>query len=301
MQSILFTGGSGFVGVNIKPVLEAQNYIITSIGNTHFDDIEVDIAKEIPVLNKRHEIILHAAGKAHSVPKDKTEEQSFFDVNLQGTKNLCSALEQYGLPESFIFISTVAVYGCEFGENITEGHPLNGNTPYALSKKYAEQYLTEWCKKNNIILSILRPSLIAGKNPPGNLGAMIRGIESGCYLSIAGGKVHKSILMANDIANLVPKLVNAGGGIYNVCDDEHPTFEQLEILISRQLGKHEPNHIPYWLAKSMATIGDVFGNKFPINSSKLDKITQSLTFSNTKAKDNLNWKPLNVLENFKIF
>ena len=32
------------------------------------------------------------------------------------------------------FISTVAVYGCDSGENITEEYPLNGTTPYALSK-----------------------------------------------------------------------------------------------------------------------------------------------------------------------
>lgn len=35
---------------------------------------------------------------------------------------------------------------------------------------------------HNVKLSILRPSLIAGPNPPGNLGAMIHGIENGKYL-----------------------------------------------------------------------------------------------------------------------
>lgn len=44
-------------------------------------------------------------------------------MNLQGTKNLCTALEQSGIPKSFIFISTVAVYGCDSGENITEEYP----------------------------------------------------------------------------------------------------------------------------------------------------------------------------------
>ena len=50
----------------------------------------------------------------------------------------------------------------------------------------------------------------------------------------------------------------------------------------------------------MALAGDFIGNKFPINSSKLDKITQSLTFSNEKAKRELDWEPLDVLQNFKI-
>ena len=74
-------------------------------------------------------------------PKTKAEKQAFFDVNLQGTKNLCAALERRGVPRAFIFISTVAVYGCEYGEEITEEYPLGGKTPYAMSKRLAEEFL----------------------------------------------------------------------------------------------------------------------------------------------------------------
>lgn len=116
-----------------------------------------------------------------------------------------------------VFISTVAVYGCEYGELITENHPLNGDTPYAKSKIMAEKYLIKWSKEQNVTLSILRPSLLAGKDAPGNLGAMVNGIKKGYYMNIAGGKVVKSILMAEDIANILPALVKKGG-IYNVCD-----------------------------------------------------------------------------------
>lgn len=54
------------------------------------------------------------------------------------------------------------------------------------------------------MLGILRPSLLAGKNAPGNLGDMVNGINKGLYMNIAGGKVVKSILMAEDIAILLP-------------------------------------------------------------------------------------------------
>ena len=193
----------------------------------------------------------------------------------------------------------MAVYGLEFGENISEDHPLNGKDPYALSNIQAEEFLTDWCARNNITLGIIRPSLIAGPNPPGNLGAMINGIKTGKYLSIAGGKARKSVLMVEDIHRLIMSLIEKGG-VYNVCDDSQPTFSELEILISKQLGKKTPISIPYWMAKSMALVGDLLGNKAPINSLKLSKITESLTFSNEKAKRELNWKPLNVLENFRI-
>ena len=297
-MTLLFTGASGFLGNNIIHLLNGT-YNIISVGLSPQDTYLVDIATDIPTFTDAFDVVFHAAGKAHSVPKTEAEKRLFFDVNLQGTKNLCTALERSGIPKAFIFISTVAVYGCDSGENITEEHPLNGTTPYALSKIKAEKYLQGWCAMHNVKLSILRPSLIAGPNPPGNLGAMIHGIKNGKYLSIAGGKARKSVLMVQDIANLLPMLIEKGG-IYNVCDSYQPSFSELEMVIYKQLNKKLPLSIPYWFAKSMAIFGDCFGEKAPINSLKLRKITHSLTFSNEKAMRELGWKPMNVLKNFRI-
>ncbi|WP_280202091.1 NAD-dependent epimerase/dehydratase family protein [Bacteroides fragilis] len=297
-MTLLFTGASGFLGSNIIQLLNGA-YNIISVGLSPQDTYLVDIATDIPTFIDAFDVVFHAAGKAHSVPKTEAEKRLFFDVNLQGTKNLCTALERSGIPKAFIFISTVAVYGCDSGENITEEHPLNGTTPYALSKIKAEKYLQGWCAMHNVKLSILRPSLIAGPNPPGNLGAMIRGIRNGKYLSIAGGKARKRVLMVQDIANLLPMLIEKGG-IYNVCDSYQPSFRELEMVICKQLSRKGPISIPYWLAKSMAVVGDCLGEKAPINSLKLRKITSSLTFSNEKATRELGWKPMNVLGNFQI-
>lgn len=298
MEKLLFTGGTGFLGRNVRPILN-KIYDVTTCGITSDDMLKVNLANEVPVLDKHYDIVLHACGKAHVVPKSEADKQAFYDVNYQGTVNICAALEKVGVPKALIFISTVAVYGCETGSDITEEHPLWGKTPYADSKIKAEKFLQEWAAKNNVTLGIIRPSLIAGPNPPGNLGAMINGIKSGRYLSIAGSKARKSVLMVEDIARLVPLLAEKGG-IYNVCDSYNPSFRELEDVICRQLGKKLPLSIPYWMAKSMAFVGDCLGSKAPINSLKLDKITKPLTFSNKKAREVLGWEPTNVLDNFKI-
>ena len=274
MEKLLFTGGTGFLGKNVRPILDIL-YEVTTCGITQDDMIKANLAKEIPVLNQHYDVVLHACGKAHVVPKTEAERQAFFDVNYQGTVNLCSALEKVGVPKAIVFISTVAVYGCDFGKLITEEHPLLGTSPYAKSKIMAEEYLTEWSKKNNVVLSILRPSLLAGKDAPGNLGAMVNGVRKGFYMNIAGGKVVKSILMAQDIANIIPSLVKKGG-IYNVCDTFQPTFGQISESVAKQLGKHKPISIPYWVAWCMAKVGDLLGNKSPINSYKLEKMTKSI-------------------------
>lgn len=295
---LLLTGASGFLGTNIYPHL-SKIYNINTVGLSKTNTYIVDLSESMPVFKEQYNTILHIAGKAHTVPKNEKEKQLFFDVNVQGTKNLCAGLEKVGIPTSFIFVSTVAVYGVDLGENITEEHPLNGNTPYALSKIQAEYFLQDWCSKNNVTLGIVRPSLIAGMNPPGNLGKMIKGINSGYYLRIGDGKAKKSVLMAEDIARIIPRLAEKGG-VYNVCDNQHPTFSELEIMISSQLKKERPLSIPYWVAKVLALIGDRLGDRFPLNSSKLGKILNSLTFSNEKAKRELNWQPMTVLKDFKV-
>ena len=236
MKKLLFSGASGFLGLNIRKLLE-MTYDVSTIGLTDLDDIKFNLANEEPPLNTHYDLVLHAAGKAHTVPKTEAEKQLFYDVNFQGTVNLCKALENVGLPQALVFISTVAVYGCDYGELITEDHPLEGNSPYAESKIMAERYLTKWCANNGVVLSILRPSLLAGRNAPGNLGAMVNGVKKGFYLNIAGGKVKKSVLMAEDIARLLPLLAERGG-VYNVCDTYQPTFGELSALVAKQLGKH---------------------------------------------------------------
>lgn len=298
MKKLLFTGGTGFLGKNVMPILTLK-YEVTTCGITPDDMIKANLAKEVPALPERYDVVLHACGKAHIVPKTEAEKQAFYDVNYQGTVNLCSALEKVGVPKALVFISTVAVYGCEYGNLITEDHPLEGDSPYAESKIMAEKYLTDWCAKNGVILGILRPSLLAGKNAPGNLGAMVNGIKKGFYLNIAGGKVVKSVLMAEDIAHLLP-LLEEKGGIYNVCDSYQPTFGEISASVAKQLGKNKPISIPYWMAWCMAKVGDLLGLKAPINSYKLEKMTKSLTFSNQKARTELGWDPLDVLTNYKI-
>ena len=299
MKKLLYTGASGFLGYNTLPILLKEYELVHTMGLGQEDDIKINLAKEVPPINTHYDIVLHACGKAHVIPHTPEEEKAFYDVNYEGTRNLCVALEKVGVPKALIFISTVAVYGCESGELIREDHPLNGDTPYAKSKIMAEEYLTKWCYEHGVVLGILRPSLLAGKNAPGNLGAMVNGVRKGFYMNIAGGKVTKSVLMAEDIARILP-LVAEKGGTYNVCDTRQPSFGELSISVAHQLGKRKPISIPYWMAWCLAMVGNLLGSKAPINSYKLEKMTKSLTFSNEKARKELEWEPLDVLGNYKI-
>ncbi len=295
MKNILITGASGFLGGIINNSLKESGNNIHSLGRSTSNDICVDITHETPVLNDSFDIIIHCAGKAHSVPKTLEEEKEFYDVNYQGTINICKAIDKLEIkPRAFIFISTIAVYGLDTGIGITEECPLLGSTPYAKSKIQAEAYLQTWAKEKNITLGILRLPLIAGPNPPGNLGAMIKGIKTGSYLSIGNASSKKSVVWAEDVASIIPKLSEIGG-IYNLTDTYHPTFGELEKAISKALGKKSPMKIPLSAARLLGKIGDLIGSRAPINSDKINKITSSLTFDDSKAREKLFWKPTKVL------
>lgn len=295
MQTLLFTGASGFLGSNIIPLL-AEQYVIETLGLGAGNKYIVDLSEEVPTLEKRYDIVVHAAGEAHYQPCNQEESDAFFSVNVKGTINLSKSLESTGMPDSLLFISSVAVYGLMEGEEITEDFPLHGNTPYALSKIKAEEFLTKWCNDNGVTLCILRPVLIAGENPPGNLGKMVKAIRKGLYCRVAGGKARKSIIMAEDIARIIP-FIKDRGGVYNISSSHHPMVRELESLIAQQVGRKLILNIPYWGVKLVAKIGDILGS--PVNSMSLKKMTSSLTFSNKKAIG-VGWKPVGLLKNFKI-
>ena len=58
--------------------------------------------------------------------------------------------------------------------------------------------------------------------------------------------------------------------------------------------------MPLFFAKVLAKIGDLIGDKFPINSNKLSKIMSPLTFDDSKARKAFGWNPSLVIEGFKI-
>lgn len=300
IKKILITGASGFLGSEISTYLNDHKFEIVTLGRSIKSKLQCDLRKEAPQLKSNNlTFVVHAAGKAHSVPGTVEEIQDFYDVNVIGTLNLLKGLENSAIPQSFIFISTVAVYGKERGHLIDENEPLSAKDPYGQSKILAEELIQNWCEKHKVVCTILRLPLIAGPKPPGNLGSMIKGIQKGYYFNIDGGKAKKSIVLAEDVAKIIPIAAEVGG-IYNLTDGYHPSFKELSSLLAQQLNKNAPRNIPFVLAKSLALLGDICGESAPINSSKLKKITSHLTFDDSKARNLLKWNPASVLKGFKI-
>ena len=293
---ILLTGSSGFLGQVLAKFLSNGNSVI-SLGRNVLNDIQANLIYDINSL-ERFDCIIHAAGKAHHVPKSQEDIKAFWDVNVIGTRNLLNALEAQP-PKYFVLISSVAVYGKTSGVLLDEQNTLSAQDPYGKSKIEAEQIVKKWCIEKNIISTILRLPLVAGENPPGNLGAMIQGVKKGYYFNTAGGHAKKSMVLALDIAKFILKAAEVGG-TYNLSDGSHPNFNELSHCIAKQINRNYIPNMPILIARILAFIGDMVGNKFPINSNKLNKITSTLTFDDSKARKAFGWDPTPVLKGFKI-
>ncbi len=297
-MKILITGSSGFLGRIIEKQCRDAGHEVFTLSRNLTSSFNCDLTHNVPVFDQRFDIVVHAAGKAHLVPKTEAEKNDFFLVNSIGTKHLLEGLSAKS-PTKLVFISTVSVYGAATGENISELLPLNAIDAYGRSKIDAEKEVQKWCNEKKVNYLILRLPLIIADNAPGNLGAMIKGIKMGTYFNIVGGKAKKSMVLATDVANLI--LQNwCKSGIYNLTDGYHPSFKELSVQIAKQLNKRYPRSIPLSLAVLLAKIGNFLGYKFPINEKKLSKIMSTLTFDDSKAKNELGWDPTPVLKGFKI-
>ncbi len=296
-MNILITGASGFLGSTITRYLENSFNIYTLARSKAY--FNCNLIDECNLFNCEFELVIHAAGKAHGLYDSETESDDCYRVNVIGTNNLLEGLSKSSIPKYFVFISSVAVYGKNFGSGINENFSLSAKDPYGLSKIEAENLIWNWCQRNNVICSILRLPLVVGPNPPGNLGAMIEGIKKHYYYNVAGGKAKKSMVLAEDVAKIILS-VSEIGGKFNLTDGYHPSFYELSSHIADQLGKRKPKNIPFLLALIFAKIGDLFEKKLPLNTKKLNKLTSDLTFDDSKAREFLGWNPTPVLERFNI-
>jgi len=304
MSKILITGASGFLGSIVSQNLIKSKHEITTIGIKESNDISCDLATTVPLIISDFDWLIHIAGKAHVVPKDEQEARDFFQINLEGTRNLIKGIEQSGkLPQSIVFISTVAVYGLEKGVMIKENHERKARDPYGLSKIYAEDFLLEWGLKHSVKIGIIRPPLIIGSNPPGNLRAMIKGIKAGHYFNIDKGKASRSMVLAEDLAAFLP-IISEHGGIYHLTDGLCPSFGEISSLIAKHIGKKKILNLPMPIVKLLAKSGDyvqkLINKELPFNSRKLNKMTSSLTFDDTKARS-IGWNPRSVISNPKLW
>jgi nucleoside-diphosphate-sugar epimerase len=150
-QSIFITGGAGYIGTSLIPLLLAREYRVTVydslmfnngdkllpyITNPNFTFIAGDVRDVESVAKhiKGHDIVIHlAALVGFPICREKGEEESH-NVNVIGTQNVINALSE---DQYLLFGSTGSNYG-EVLDVCTEETPLNPLSIYGRTKTDAE-------------------------------------------------------------------------------------------------------------------------------------------------------------------
>jgi GlcNAc-P-P-Und epimerase len=294
-SDVLITGAHGFLGTYFRHAFLEAGWSVTTLGKSTQNEIALDLASEEPVFDHApFTRVIHTAGLAHKIAQINDAVQKFYDVNIRGTENLLASLSPYADQiRQFVFISSVAVYGIDQGQLITENSELEGRGPYAQSKILAEEQVTRWGQQYGVPILILRLPFVVGANAPGEFGQTLKKMKSPQYKLIGKGEARRSAVLATDIAKHTLHW-EYKNGVYNLSDGYHPSFKEWFKYIHRNQAGVNPKTVPDWLARILSGMGDLIPG-MPYHTRLYYQLTSTLTYSDEKARLELDWQPNKVL------
>jgi nucleoside-diphosphate-sugar epimerase len=276
-MSIFLTGSSGFVGKSILSNFSNQFNFTKYTRGANF--------------NIKEEIVIHCAGKAHDL-KNTSDENEYYSVNTELTKNLYDAFLSSDA-KIFIALSSVKAVADKLETELTEDYIPNPITHYGKSKLLAEQYILSKEIPHNKRVFILRPCMIHGYGNKGNLNLLYKIVSKGFPWPLGAFDNKRSFCSIDNLCFIIYELIqneNIISGIYNVADDEPlSTNDLIKLISSSQSKKYMIWKLPVNLIKFFSKLGDLFN--LPLNSERLNKLTETYIVSNAKIKVAIN-KPL---------
>ena len=315
-MKILITGVHGFVGSNLVEALKGEHTIYgLDIINPQKDGIRYTFSWDF--LDKPNEIpdidaIIHLAGKAHDT-KNQSAADVYFKVNTGLTQKIFDWYLAHPTAKKFIQFSTVKSAADRVeGEFLTEECIPTPVGPYGESKIAAENYIIEkfapealkrpfhnFTDEDAVVdgkkVYIMRPCMIHGPGNKGNLNLLYGVVSKGIPWPLGAFENRRSFTSIGNLQEVVKGLLtkDAPSGIYHMGDDEALSTNELIEVICSALGKkaHIWN-IPRALMNAIAKLGDVL--HLPLNTQRMQKLTENYVVSNAKIKAALGMKQMPV-------
>ena len=170
MSRILITGASGFIGSNLaRKLVKTQDLVSVVIRQetdpwrikdilTDFDIYKVNLinGNQIKNLIKRckPEIVYHCAACGINRTQ-KNDEQQIIETNINGTRNLLIALDEYGLINKLVNVGSYLEQTLKSDNNYRHSNSEKFD-PYAFSKFYQTKLVQYFSNKRKIPAVTLR-------------------------------------------------------------------------------------------------------------------------------------------------
>ncbi|KRE74613.1 dTDP-glucose 4,6-dehydratase [Paenibacillus sp. Soil750] len=263
MQSLLVTGGMGFIGSNFihywkkhHPDDQIINVdLLTYAGNREnarlFDGqvgyqfVQSDIGDEALMMKLMQgiDVVVHFAAESH-VDRSIHDPGSFVRTNVVGTQILLEAARQ-GQVKKFIHISTDEVYGSLGAEGaFSEVTPIAPNSPYSASKAGSDLLVRAYYETYGFPAVITRCSNNYGPRQfPEKLIPLLitRALRDETIPLYGDGLNVRDWLYVDDHCSAIERVIEAGvpGEVYNIGGQNERTNLEVVQSILKLLGKPE--------------------------------------------------------------
>ena len=281
MQTILFLGGSGFIGTNLIEYLCDKGYQVVNFGRSkslarHQNLINIigDIrgVTEIEAVFATYKISCVFNALTSLSATDNIEScQELVSVNLSAFIDTVSLMRKYNVTDMVYVSSGGSIYGVS-DEPLKEEHELSPVSFYGWMKEVSERYLAYEARINPAFrYLILRPANVYGKYQKFNriIGVVLKNACLKQPVHIYGDiNICKDYIHINDFCDITYSLLthpDSWNEVYNVGSGKGTSIKEILNNAEEITG----NSIELILHKQMA--GDV---RYSIlNVDKVEKIT----------------------------
>ncbi len=155
---------------------------------------------------------------------------ALYAVNVEGTQNLCDALEKSGELERFIMWGAGGVYGLPTEDKLplTEDMPTDPPNDYLRSKDLAEKEVMKFCQQHGVAHAVLRPTTVYGPRAVYGGGQLVKGLyKLNPVMVPANFTARIPFVHVRDVVGAALHLASRADGIsgpYNVNDDSQLTM-----------------------------------------------------------------------------
>lgn len=277
------TGATGFIGRHLMAELSRHGIAAEGIRR------ELDPATDWSGALRGHTAVVHLAAAAHEAAERSERAGDYASlqrVNALAAARLARDAAAAGVAQ-LVFLSTIGVHGDETpGRPFTEESPVAPRSLYARSKLEAERLLAEVAREAGIALAILRPTLVYGPGNPGNMLRLLRLLERGWPLPLAGIGNRRSLTYVGNLVSAIRAVLERPrfAGTYVVCDPEPVSTTELVRGLGAAMGR--PARF-FWVPGGLLRLAVIAAGR----GTAARRLLGSLEADGGRLRHDLGWQP----------
>ena len=237
-MNVLVTGGAGYVGARLVPMLLADGHKVTVMDTMWFgrghmpenDNLEIpwmgdirSIGHEAYGVLKGKDAVIHLASLSNNAMCELNPALEH-QVNRQAFKAMVYAAKESGV-KRFIYASSVAAYGSS-DDPVTENEPLKPTTLYGFGKAFCEGVLFLHNSEKFTTVSVRSASVCgpsANQRFDTTINMMTHDAVGKGVITVNGGEQERSHIHIDDLCDFYRLLLSAqteyiSGQAFNVVD-----------------------------------------------------------------------------------